>query len=125
MRVDEALETLGVSATATAEAMASAFRRRLLRWHPDKADADAQEAKQQTQRLLEARARLVAAGFFSTQTIHSSASSSASHSRRDNNAQEDQWRAKCAQKRARTAEARERLWQAKRDAAQAARAARP
>jgi hypothetical protein len=138
MKVKEALEALGLSATATAEERASAFRRRILQWHPDKAPKTAEaeeEAKRQTQRLLEARARLVAAGlgFHSPSAAIPSKKKEeekdgAQGARTTHNStnkqkrEEEQWRERCAQRRAHTAETRERLWQTHRAAAQEARA---
>jgi hypothetical protein len=137
MKVKEALEALGLSATATAEERASAFRRRILLWHPDKAPKTAEaeeEAKRQTQRLLEARARLVAAGL----GFHSPSAAIPSKKKEEKDGaqgartthnssnkqkrEEEQWRERCAQRRAHTAETRERLWQTHRAAAQEARA---
>lgn len=119
MKVKEALEALGLQANASQEEMVAAFKRRILRAHPDKARAGEDEAtaKRQTQTLLDARAHLMAVGFFKT-----AAATQAPPPPTANYTAETQWRQKCARRRAHTADARERLWQTNRAEAQEARA---
>ena len=122
MQVKEALAALGLREGATLEEMRSAFKRRILRAHPDKADAGQEAAaKVETQTLLLARDRLLASNGLKRVRLHAKAqprTSSSSSSDPD----ETKWRAQCAQRRAHTAEARERLWQTNRAKAQEARA---
>jgi curved DNA-binding protein CbpA len=122
MRVKEALEALGLHANATQAEMTAAFRRRILRAHPDKAP-DAEEAKRQTQTLLDARAHLLAVGFFDHHDDDAEANTKKKPlSRTTTTPEEARWQQACAQRRARTADARERLWEKNRAAAQEARA---
>jgi curved DNA-binding protein CbpA len=121
MRVKEALEALGLHANATQAEMTAAFRRRILRAHPDKAP-DAEEAKRQTQTLLDARAHLLAVGFFDHHDDDAEANTKKPLSRTTTTPEEARWRQACAQRRAGTAAARERRWEKNRAAAQEARA---
>jgi hypothetical protein len=115
MKVKEALLVLGVRGDATLEEMLAAFKRRILRAHPDKVrdGEDEAAAKAQTQTLLAARDSLLASGLFKAAR---KPPATPSHTA------EAKWREQCAKRRAQTAEARERLWESNRAKAQEARA---